>query len=84
MTVVVADTSPINYLVLIGEIDVLQRLYHSVVIPEDVFNELTDLGAPPEVRAWATQQPAWIEIRKVPSRDIALVDWMLARHPRSR
>jgi predicted nucleic acid-binding protein len=74
MTVVVADTSPINYLVLIGEIRVLQQLYHRIVIPEDVFNELTDTGAPPEVHAWATQQPAWIEIRKVPSRDTVLLD----------
>ena len=47
MTVVVADTSPINYLILIGEIGVLQRLYHRVVIPEEVFSELMDTGAPP-------------------------------------
>jgi predicted nucleic acid-binding protein len=49
MTVVVADTSPIDYLILIGEIGVLQRLYHRVVIPEEVFNELMDRAAP-EVR----------------------------------
>ena len=33
MTVVVADTSPLNYLTLIELIDVLPRLYGSVVIP---------------------------------------------------
>lgn len=29
MTVVVADTSPLNYLLLIGEIEILPRLYHA-------------------------------------------------------
>ena len=74
MTVVVADTSPINYLVLIGETGILQQLYHRVVIPEDVFIELMDPGAPPEVRQWATQHPPWVEIRKSPRRDATLMD----------
>jgi predicted nucleic acid-binding protein len=70
MMVVVADTSPINHLILVGEIGVLQQLYHRVVIPEEVFGELMDTEAPPEVREWATQHPVWIEIRKSPSRGI--------------
>lgn len=45
MTVVVADTSPLNYLVLIGEIDLLRRLYGRVVVPSEVVAELTDRGA---------------------------------------
>ena len=57
MTVVVADTSPINYLVLIGEIGILPRLYQRIVIPEEVFVELMDTGAPPDVREWATTHP---------------------------
>jgi len=31
--IVVADTTPVNYLILIGEIDVLPKLYGRVVIP---------------------------------------------------
>jgi len=41
MKVVVADTSPVNYLVLIDCIDVLRRLYARVVIPDEVLSELT-------------------------------------------
>jgi predicted nucleic acid-binding protein len=37
MTVVIADTSPINYLILNGEIDILPRLYNRLVIPADVY-----------------------------------------------
>jgi predicted nucleic acid-binding protein len=74
MTIVIADTSPINYLVLIAEIGILPRLYHRIVIPEDVFIELMDEGAPPEVREWTTRYPGWLEIRRVPGRDPSLMD----------
>ena len=43
MTVVIADTSPINYLVLIGEAGILRRLYRRVVITEEVLVELVEL-----------------------------------------
>ena len=38
--IVVADTSPINYLILIGEIDILPKMYGSVVVPQTVREEL--------------------------------------------
>lgn len=63
MKVVVADTSPINYLVLIDCIDVLRRLYARVLIPEEVLNELTANGAPPQVSAWIRTRPEWVEVR---------------------
>jgi predicted nucleic acid-binding protein len=34
MKAVVADTSPLNYLVLIGEVDLLAQLYGEVLVPE--------------------------------------------------
>jgi hypothetical protein len=74
MTIVIADTSPINYLVLIGEIGILPRLYFRIVIPEDVFAELTDEGAPLEVREWAAQCPRRVEIRVAPDRDTSLME----------
>jgi predicted nucleic acid-binding protein len=49
MTLVVADTSPINYLILIGEIEILHSLYESVVIPQEVISELHEGGAPVSV-----------------------------------
>ena len=38
MTVVIADSSPLNYLTLIGSVDVLQ-LYGGVVVPQQVISE---------------------------------------------
>ena len=57
MTVVVADTSPLNYLALIEPIDILPRLYGTVVIPQEVLSELTSPAAPREVREWARRFP---------------------------
>ena len=74
MTIVIADTSPINYLVLIAEIGILPRLYHRIVIPEEVFIELMGVGAPPEVREWTTHNPDSLEIRRAPGRDTSLMD----------
>jgi predicted nucleic acid-binding protein len=74
MTIVIADTSPINYLVLIGEIEILPRLYHRVIIPQEVFSELIDEGAPPEVSEWTTRYPRWLEIRRAANRDPSLMD----------
>jgi predicted nucleic acid-binding protein len=63
MTVVVADSSPLNYLTLIGSVDVLRRLYGTVIVPQQVITELTDPAAPHEVRGWALNLPDWIDVR---------------------
>jgi len=59
---VVADTSPLNYLVLIEQIDLLPQLYGRVLIPEAVLDELSAMETPPLVRVWATNLPEWIEV----------------------
>jgi predicted nucleic acid-binding protein len=66
MKVVIADTSPLNYLILMGVVDVLPRLYHQVLIPGEVVSELAEPGAPPVVVEWARHLPAWVEIRATP------------------
>ena len=73
MPVVVADTGPVNYLVQIEAIDVLPKLFDTVVVPAAVHDELTHLRAPAPVRAWAESPPAWLDIRPNPeaARDIA-------------
>jgi predicted nucleic acid-binding protein len=61
--IVVADTSPINYLVLIGELELLPQLYSRVLIPPAVHRELTREASPQAVRAWIAELPAWLEVR---------------------
>lgn len=75
--IVVADTSPINYLILIEEIDILTRMYGTVVIPHTVRNELLRPSAPEMVRNWIGQLPAWLEVRipvNAPDTSLATLD----------
>jgi predicted nucleic acid-binding protein len=44
--IVVADTGPLNYLVLTGAVGVLQPLYVRVIAPQTVVEELKVVGAP--------------------------------------
>ena len=63
--IVIADTSPLNYLVLIGEAEILQRLYDRVVIPEAVLRELQHPETPAAVSEWIARRPAWVEIERI-------------------
>ncbi len=60
--VVVADTGPLNYLVLIGHIEVLPALYGQVCIPVAVRTELLHPDAPPPVKNWAQHLPTWLAV----------------------
>jgi|SRR5471030_183840 predicted nucleic acid-binding protein len=59
---VVADTSPINYLVLIDQIEILPLLYTRILIPPAVLEELRHPAAPEPVRDWVAHPPGWLEV----------------------
>jgi len=63
---VVSNTTPLNYLILIGRVDLLSKLYGSVIIPEAVFNELTAPSTPRLVRDWIANKPSWLLIQQAP------------------
>lgn len=60
--IVVADTSPLNYLIQIECVGLLHTLYGQIIVPRGVIAELGHAGAPGEVRAWIENIPGWIEI----------------------
>jgi len=57
--IIVSDTSPINYLILIGQIDLLPQLFEQIIIPQAVYNELSDSLAPLSVQTWTVDTPSW-------------------------
>jgi predicted nucleic acid-binding protein len=67
--VVVADTGPLHYLVLIGQIDLLPRLFVAATVPTVVRDELLHPNTPRPVRDWAADPPFWLTVTTAPPHD---------------
>jgi predicted nucleic acid-binding protein len=64
---VIADTGPINYLILIGCIDLLPVFFEKVLLPAPVMAELSAPNTPHLVQNWSNELPTWLEVREVPA-----------------
>jgi len=51
MSIIIADTTPLRYLIEIEEVHVLERLFGKIIIPEKVAEELQRPQAPQAVDA---------------------------------
>lgn len=60
--IVVSDTSPLNYLILIDAIHVLPKLFLDVFTTRLVLQELIHPRAPEPVRSWAHSPPQWLSV----------------------
>ncbi|MBW4539575.1 MAG: DUF3368 domain-containing protein [Myxacorys chilensis ATA2-1-KO14] len=72
--IVVSNTSPINYLILIDHINLLPELFQQIIIPQAVYSELSDAAAPAPVQTWITTPPDWLKIQSVNQPSDAIVD----------
>lgn len=74
---VIADASPIHYLLLIGHIDILPSLYERIVVPEVVVTiELRQPQTPDIVKDWVEAHPDLMDVRQpglMPSDTMALL-----------
>jgi hypothetical protein len=71
MPLVVADTSPVFYLLSIGQIDLLPLIFGRILVPEAVYRELSHPTAPEILRRWTAEPPDWLEVKPVDSADDA-------------
>ena len=62
---VISDTSPLCYLLLIEQVDLLPQMYSRVVIPQAVRDELADERSPKRVKRWIEEPPIWLKIQPV-------------------
>jgi predicted nucleic acid-binding protein len=60
--IVIADTSPVNYLCQIDLLDLLPQLFKQVIVPEAVLGEMKHPRAPEKVRAIANRTPDWMVV----------------------
>ena len=61
--VVIADTTPLNYLVQLGHVSLLESLFGSVFVPRSVLVKLSHAGSPFAVHAWAASPPPWLNVK---------------------
>jgi predicted nucleic acid-binding protein len=61
--IVVADTSPLRYLILIEHVHVLPALYGHVVVSPAVIAELNRERTPDLVKTWLSNMPEWLHVQ---------------------
>ena len=71
--IVVADSGPLHYLILLEQIELLRRFYGQVLVPEPVASELSVAGAPAAVRDWITKPPTWVDVRAVSADVVSMI-----------
>ena len=71
--IVVADSGPLHYLILLKHIELLRRFYGQVLVPEPVAAELSAAAASAVVREWMRKPPTWVEVRPVPSDAVSTI-----------
>jgi predicted nucleic acid-binding protein len=76
--IVVSDTSPLNYLILIDYQDVLPILFGQIIIPQAVLDELQHEKTPEKIKDWIAAKPVWLDARNVrlsPSNKLENLDY---------
>lgn len=71
MSIIVSDTSPLQLLIQVGEVHILERLFGQVVLPPEVVAEMTHPNAPVVVRGFIASLPAWVRTQ-APTLRLAL------------
>lgn len=61
--IVIADSAPLNCLILIHQVDLLPQLFDRILIPPAVFQELQHQETPDVVRRWIADPPSWLQVR---------------------
>ena len=74
--IVIADATPLNYLILIDHAEILPKLFKDILIPTAVVTELRRSRAPEAVRAWMAEPPAWLQIRSAPHSSAGDLDYL--------
>jgi predicted nucleic acid-binding protein len=69
--IVVSDTTPLRYLVLLGQEEILHTIFGTLHVPPEVLAELSQSTSPELdcVRRWAASPPEWIVVQTPAIRD---------------
>jgi predicted nucleic acid-binding protein len=77
--IVVADSSPLRYLIVIGAVHLLPELFGETWVPSAVLAELSAVSTPSDVRAFLGSAPDWLRVGEPTEESLAAVsrelDW---------
>lgn len=62
--IVVSDTTPLRYLILIEQVQLLPELFGRVVTTPDVVDEMNQPESPERIKLWVASLPNWLEVRQ--------------------
>ena len=65
---VVSNTSPLCYLLLIDQINLLPQLFGQITIPQAVCDELGASESLAILQSWIAQAPEWLEIQSITTK----------------
>lgn len=71
--IIVSDTTPLHYLILIKRHELLAALFGAIIIPEAVFAEMSHEKTPAEVKEWIADLPSWAQIKRASAANSEVV-----------
>ncbi|MBK7926662.1 MAG: DUF3368 domain-containing protein [Bryobacterales bacterium] len=80
---IVADSSPLRYLVVLGAEQILPAIFGQVWIPGAVLAELSASGAPQQVRDLVSHRPDWLRVGEPAEESLDGIDRQLDPGERS-
>jgi hypothetical protein len=70
VSAVVSDSSPLNYLALLSDFDLLREIYRNLVIPQAIHHEVVERGSHyPVGKAVSAALGAWISVAEAPDAE---------------
>lgn len=67
--IVVSNTCPLSSLAKIDRLNLLQQIYHNIIIPQVVYDELVHVKAGKKINN-AIKNATWIEIQPITNRQL--------------
>lgn len=61
--IIISDTTPLHYLILIGKEEILPTLFGEIIIPEAVLSEMLHPKTPVAVAVWIASPPDWLKVK---------------------
>jgi predicted nucleic acid-binding protein len=72
--IVITDTTALRYLAVLGELEILPRLFGEIVCPLEVLAECGHASAPEVLRSWGADPPDWLKPGKAGHPDERVSD----------